>query len=146
MNTNIFDQELKSIGQSDVVTLLTGAGFTKKYDTFSNVRCMYEYNQANSRGERLTVEIHLNTDAGGRGSLPALWYKNGWTPQRLATWWGLETFVFDSEGACYMDYNPQTKIEGGRYVIDFDYIKPATLANLSSLLGETVRRFLACQA
>ena len=99
----------------------------------------------NGKGERLLIEVSHCEDSKGKNSLPALWKKHGYTPQRLATYWCLHTYVYDVREECWGRYNPQEKLseDGKRLVIDFDYMKAATADSFRELLSETVRRFNA---
>ena len=101
----------------------------------------------NEQGERLTVEITHCEDYGGPHSLPAVWYAKRWTAQRLATWWSISTYIYDSADNCHGGYNPQHKLSDDRrrLVVNFDWMRPATAENFAALMAETVRRFMACR-
>lgn len=101
----------------------------------------------NEQGERLTVEITHCEDYGGPHSLPAMWYAKRWTPERLATWWSISTYIYDSADNCHGGYNPQHKLSDDRrrLVVNFDWMRPATAENFAALMAETVRRFMACR-
>jgi len=100
----------------------------------------------NKNGERLIIEVTHCEDGGGAHSLPALWQKRGATATRLSTYWGLSTFVYDKDGECYGDYNPQTRWDATarRPLINFEYMEEATAESFRRLLVETLRRFEAC--
>ena len=99
----------------------------------------------NDKGEHIIIEVSHCDDPGGRGSLPALWQKNGYTSERLATYWSVDTYVYNEAGDCYRAYNPQEKLSDDRkrYVINFKWMFTATEANFEKLLKETLRRFRA---
>lgn len=101
----------------------------------------------NSKGERLLIEVSHCEDSKSKNSLPALWEKHGYTPDRLATYWSLHTYVYDVREECWGRYNPQEKLseDGKRLVIDFDYMKAATAEHFETLLKETARRFMAAK-
>lgn len=131
-----------------------GLGFQVEIVSGDNrVRAFYYYrdengnDRRNSKGERLLIEISHCTDSKSKNSLPALWYKSGYTPERLATYLCIHTFVENEAGDCYGRYNPQEKLseDRKRMVIDFKYMLPATAANFEKLLKETRRRFEAAK-
>ena len=127
-------------------------GFQVEHMTWGNrCRALYYYRtesgqeRRNGKGERLLIEVSHCEDSKSKNSLPALWKKHGYTPQRLATYWCLHTYVYDVREECWGRYNPQEKLseDGKRLVIDFDYMKAATADSFRELLAETVRRFNA---
>lgn len=122
--------------------------FIKKYGEFTE---SYKYEDVNSLGETLEVDITLCTDPGGKKSLPALWQKAGHTSKRLLTWWSVSVMVTSPDGACRRDYNPQTvikekihkgKVVGCQPIINFEWLLEATEENKTKLLQEVERRFL----
>ena len=103
----------------------------------------------NGIGETLWVEIDFCTDPGGAKSLPALWYKRGLTPKRLASYWYIYATAMAPEynGVGYIKYNPMLIPSGKpcRLTTNFAWVLEATPENLYRLLSETKRRFLACE-
>lgn len=104
----------------------------------------------NGIGETLWVEIIFCADPGGAKSLPALWYKRGLTPTRLASYWYVGTTAEAPEynGVGYVKkYNPM-RIPADNScgsTTNFAWLLEATPENLYKLLTETRRRFLACE-
>ena len=104
----------------------------------------------NGIGETLWVEIVFCTDPGGAKSLPALWYKRGLTPTRLASYWYICATAKAPEynGVGYIKkYNPMLIPSDNpcRLTTNFAWLLEATPENLYKLLTEVKRRFLACE-
>ena len=99
-------------------------------------RTDYHFIGRTAAGETLLVTLIKCEDSGGKNSLPALWYKHGYTSKRLATYWTVDTYATDEDGHCWGRYNPTHK--GGK--LDFSWVLPATEENAASLLAEIVRR------
>ncbi len=122
------------------------AGFIAKGRN-SNSNCWYWLADANgmparnSKGERLVIEVTECVNPGGSHSIPAAWHKTGCTPTELQTWWDLTTYVYNVNGNCFMNYNPQ--VNASTHRICFDWIKEASPANLRELLKEVASRFYA---
>lgn len=103
----------------------------------------FTFNEKNKKGEELTIELTLCTDSDSKNSLPKLWHKNGYIDRVLDTYWAVSTCVKDSEGRSWGKYNPQTKLseDGGRMVINFDWMMEATEENKEKLIDEVYRIF-----
>jgi len=103
----------------------------------------YKFAEPNAKGETLTIELSLCTNCGGSHALPVLWYKSGMTDKVLETYWCISTYVTDTEGRCWIMYNPQSKRsdDGKRAVINFDWMYEATEENKEKLIDETFRLF-----
>lgn len=99
-------------------------------------RTDYKFIGRTAAGETLLVVLVKCEDSGGKNSLPALWYKYGRTPERLATYWAVDTYATDENGHCFGYYNPTHK--NGK--LDFDWVLPATEENAARLLAEIARR------
>lgn len=126
-----------------MVAAIEQAGFNIVNHPDTGKTCLLvSYHEPNSVGERLEVLIMLCTDPGGAKSLPALWYKSGKTPKRLAAYWWLFVTAFDSADAELDTYNPCNDREEN---INFAWLLEATPENLYRLLAEVKRRFLACE-
>lgn len=97
-------------------------------------------NEANSDGETLIFELTKCINSGGKNSIPALWYKNGYTKTLLSSFWSLNTFVTHERYGCYRAYDPTVK---DNHQINFDYILEATPENAEIIVKEMIRRFLA---
>lgn len=103
----------------------------------------YEFTKPNAKGETLIIELSLCTNSGGSHALPVLWKKNGYIDRVLETYWNIEVYVTDTEGASWGRYNPQTKLseDGKRLVINFDWMLEATEENKEKILNEVYRLF-----
>ena len=103
------------------------------------------FDKYNEKGEKLCVEIGCCVNPGGKNSLPALWFKRGFTKEIMTDWWSVKTYVTNKDGACYGAYNPTTKRsdDGKRFVINFDWHLSATDVNFKKLLTEIKTRFLS---
>lgn len=97
-------------------------------------------NEANSDGETLIFELTKCINPGGKNSIPALWYKNGYTKTLLSSFWSLNTFVTHEKYGCYRAYDPTVK---DNHQINFDYMLEATPENAEIIIKEMIRRFLA---
>lgn len=112
----------------------------------SEVRRMYEFNGTTPRGERVIVEMsecYPSIEIGwGKNDLPSLWHKAGYTKEVLPNYICVNTYVHESDGACYGKYNPQDceTWDGKRYVINFDWMLTVSDENRDRLLAEVVRR------
>lgn len=97
-------------------------------------------NEANSDGETLIFELSKCINPGGKKSIPAIWYKNGYTKTLLSSFWSLNTFVTHEKYGCYRAYDPTVK---DNHQINFDYILEATPENAEIIIKEMIRRFLS---
>jgi hypothetical protein len=103
----------------------------------------YEVNERNEKGERMVFSIMHCTNPGGTNSLPYLWNKAGYTNGILETYIGLDTYVYDTEGACSGMYNPTVKCNG--MSIDFEWMFEDTEENRQKLINEMLRRFMSAK-
>lgn len=101
---------------------------------------LYTYEELTLKGERLVVELLRFENSGGANSIPARWYKHGYTSTVLDDWWSVQTYAYDDKGNCYRRYNPTVKREGTRAVVDFDWKLSATEENREKILREIERR------
>lgn len=101
---------------------------------------LYTYEELTPKGERLVVELLRFENSGGANSIPARWHKNGYTSTVLCDWWSVQTYAYDTDGNCYMRYNPTVKCEGTRAVVDFSWKLSATEENREKILSEIERR------
>lgn len=103
------------------------------------------FNEENSIGESLTIELTHCENSGGNNSLPNLWYKKGYMNRVLENYWGVSTYVKDSEGRSWGKYNVQDKLSDDkkRMVIDFDWMLEATEENKEKLINEVYRIFMS---
>lgn len=93
----------------------------------------------NEKDETITISMSYCTG----GKLQEIWHKKGWTSELLENWWGLDTYVYDSDGSCFRDYDPTIKKsdDGKRLVVNFNWTLPATEENFEKLLSAVKRRF-----
>ena len=112
-------------------------------EQIAEARWFFNFTDTNAKGEKITVELSKCENCDSKNSLPNLWFKHGYTDQILETYWSVETYVTDTEGNCWEQYNPQTKIseDGKRLVINFDWMFEATEENKEKLLNEVYRLF-----
>lgn len=121
-------------------------GFELTYETGTDsCRCMYESTERNRRGERLVVEVVGVEDDGGPYSMGRTWKRLGLVPRIYPTRHVFHTFVYDEAGNCREAYNPTIKEseDGGRYVIDFDWMDEASEEHARLVFAEIRRRFMA---
>lgn len=95
----------------------------------------------NAKKETMIIEIAPWKNPGGNNSLPNLWYKNGYTDKVMETYIGCSTYVYDSEGNCRGVYNPTSKYDGKRNVINFDWLLEDTEENRQKIINECIRLF-----
>lgn len=113
----------------------------KSIDHRAATRTLYELGGITPRGERIGVEFTACTNDGSKHSLPNIWYKAGYTPAPLPSYWVVEVYATDAAG-CWGRYNPTEKRHSTepRMVLDFDWMLPATPSNRHKILAEIIRR------
>lgn len=114
--------------------------FGMSYERRADVRYLFTFNEKNDKGESIAVELSLCEDFGGKNSLPKEWHRLGYTSEVLSDYWGITVYVTDKDGNCWGRYNPTSKHNGKRPVIDFEYMMRATRANAFKLFKEIKRR------
>ena len=101
------------------------------------------FDELNSKGEKIQLEIVKCTHPGGKHSLPYLWKKHGYIDRILETYWSITTYATEDggKGSCWGRYNPQTKLseDGKRQVINFEWMFEATEENRQKLIEEVER-------
>ena len=113
-----------------------------KIEQVAETRWFYEFIETNKKGEKIVIEFSLcEDDPEYKNSLPKLWYKNGYIDRVLSTYWAIQTYVTDTEGACWGRYNPHVKRseDGKRSVINFDWMLEATEENKQKVIDEVYR-------
>ncbi|NCI35845.1 hypothetical protein EJM73_09225 [Clostridium botulinum] len=105
-------------------------------------RWFYIFTDTNEKGEKVIIELSkCEDDPSFKNSLPKLWKKHGHIDRVLKTYWGIETYVKDTEGNSFGMYNPQDKLreDGKGMVINFDWMFEATEDNKEKLINEVYR-------
>lgn len=104
----------------------------------NGTRTTFTFTDHAPHGDRIAVEfIPCVTDPHDRNSLPALWYKHGFTSALLPSYWSVSVYATDINGACWGRYNPTINRAGK---LDFAWVLPSTAENRDALLAEIVRR------
>ena len=111
--------------------------------TNSESRHTFTMNEKNAKGEKIIIEVTRCENPGGKHSLPSLWYKNGQKAYILPHWWSVDVSATDADGNSRHAYNPQTMKKDWRNVVNFDFMLPATTANLITIFDEIIRRAFA---
>lgn len=109
---------------------------TYKVEQRAAHRFLITYDQPNSKGEQVAIELMLCSGDDSKHSLPYLWYKNGFTDHILKSYWYIETYVTKADGSCWGIYNPQD-VKGK---LDFDWMLDGTEENKEKILREFERR------
>ena len=117
-------------------------GMSCNYDKFGK-NYWFTFKDKNIKDEEIKICISKSENPGGRGNLPEIWYKKGYTGQVLQTWWSVETYVTDKKGNCRGDYNPQNQWDGKRNVLNFKYVLEATPENAEIIFEEIRKRAFA---
>ena len=105
--------------------------------------------EKNNLKEKMIIELtkcHASKNKNGnidKKSLPYLWYKNGYINRILMDYIGVNTYVYDSEGNCYMKYNVQVKNDNKsrRNVINFNYMLENKKENEKKLIELCYNKF-----
>lgn len=71
----------------------------------------FTFADRNALGEEIIVEFRKNENTHGKHSLPAMWKRKGFIDKEPETWWGVQTYVTDRQGKCYL---VQGRLASGR--------------------------------
>lgn len=121
-------------------------------EQMAETRWLYKFTEPNAKGETLTIELtKWEDDPNCKNSNPKLWKKEGYTDRVLEAYWSINTYVRDTEDACYGRYNPQhtaeydSETDSMRSVINFDWMFEATEENKEKLINEVYNLFSSAQ-
>lgn len=119
----------------------------------SESRTVYQFEELNSKGEKITFELTKCKSDGSKGTMPYLWKKHKFIDQILKSWWSVDVCVTDSEGYSWIRYNPQIKpyqeidskgnVVQNRNVINFEWMLEATEENRDKIIAEIEKRAFA---
>lgn len=111
-------------------------------EQMADTRWFYTFTEVNGKGEKIIIELSKCEDwKENKNSLSKLWEKGGYIDRVLETYWSIQTYVEDTEGNSYGRYNPQTKREDGKSVINFDWMSEATEENKEKLINKVYKLF-----
>lgn len=89
--------------------------------------------------------LQTETDPKDNTSLPAFWFKHGYTKKRINNYLSLNDYI-DTEERCFssIKINPTIKKskEKKRYEINFKYLKENTIKNAIYLINKTYKNAL----
>ena len=66
----------------------------KRIDHRSATRTLYELDGTTPRGERIGVEFSAHINDGSKHDLCQVWYKAGFTPAPLPSYWCVNTYAY----------------------------------------------------
>ena len=99
-----------------------------------------EYRFTNNKGEQVDIWISNSFhDKNYKRDNMNLWVKAGYLPEFIEENLIVDTYV-EADGICLTKYNPTIKPGGAGYVLDFDWMLPATEENINRILAEIERR------
>ena len=106
-------------------------------------RVRYQYDIPTANGEMLSVEFTRGVNDHSSNSLPHVWFKEGYTPTELDTWWDVQTY-YSSKDGMHAGYNPavdriECTDERRAYTVpqyNFEWILEATDENMHKILRE----------
>lgn len=95
-------------------------------------------------GENFIIEIsRIDHDLKNKHDLMNEWRRSGYIKKRLNSHINVDTYYTDKSGTCYGWYNPTVKMHpnGGRMIIDFDYLREYNAENVNYLLAKCIEMF-----
>lgn len=96
-------------------------------------------------GGRFVIEVcRITSDLSDKNNMMNVWKKYGYISAVLPSWLSINTFYYDKSGNCWGRYNTMEKdSENGKHrVINFDFLREATLENERELVAECIRLML----
>ena len=96
----------------------------------------------NNKGEHVEVEF-FSCEYSGSHSLPKLWKRAGYVSEIFDRYIWADVYVTDENGNCWNRYNPQQKVDDGRIVLDFEWVREDNEENRRAILTEIIRRAMA---
>ena len=104
----------------------------------------YTFDDVNAKHEKIIVDVmKIVTDPTDKHGTAYHWRKAGLTKRIITNYWSVQTYVYDTDGNCHGAYNPTYRPRDTwphSWVLDFDWIIPATDENRDKLLDEIIRR------
>lgn len=95
-------------------------------------------------GDNFIIEVtKCEHDLTRSHDLMNVWKKSGYIQKPLKTHIYIDTYYTDKNGQCFGWYNPTCKLysNGGRMVIDFDYVKEYNAENVQYLLAKCIEAY-----
>ncbi len=96
----------------------------------------------NNKNEIVEV-VFFSCEYYGLHGLPQLWKKAGYVSEIFNRYLWAEVYVTDENGNCWNRYNPQEKVDDGRMVLDFEWVREDNEEHRQALLTEIIRRAMA---
>lgn len=89
------------------------------------------------------IVSRIDHDLKNKHDLMNEWRRSGYIKNRLNSHINVDTYYTDKSGTCYGWYNPTVKMHpnGGRRIIDFDYLREYNAENVNYLLAKCIEMF-----
>lgn len=108
-----------------------------KVEQPAELRWFYTFIDQTRAGETLAVSVVVvYDDPHSKSTLPALWYKHGYTKRRLSSYLCVDVYATQPDGSCYGKYNPQIGANGK---LNFAWVLEDTEENRNKILDEIYR-------